>query len=70
MPWFYVPVTIVEYGRKALIEAENRREAVQKIRDGETWDSATDPSHFKVTVARGTVDDADATDTIQYGGRR
>jgi hypothetical protein len=43
-----IPVTVIEFGRVVRIEAESKTEAIKKLRSGE-WESADDPSHYKVT---------------------
>ncbi len=51
MPKWYVPITIVEYGREALVDAPTRRAARAKVRQCE-WDELTDADSFKVTLAK------------------
>ena len=48
-----VPITIVEYGRMALVEAATAAEAAAKVRDPmQGWEELTDATSFKVTLDR------------------
>jgi hypothetical protein len=48
MKWM-VPVTIVEYGREVLVEADTKGEAIRIARSG-GWDDGGDAASFKITV--------------------
>jgi hypothetical protein len=43
-----IPITVVEYGRSAVIEADSKTEAIKKLRCRE-WDELTDEIEAKVT---------------------
>lgn len=45
---FFIPVTIVEYGRLAVVEAKSKKEALEIYRS-RGWDECTDATNFKVT---------------------
>lgn len=49
MKTWHVPITLVEYGRAAIVQAETRTEAIAKVRRYE-WDELSDQSGFKVTI--------------------
>jgi len=34
MPTFFIPITVVEYGRHAMVEAESKKEALAIFRSG------------------------------------
>lgn len=48
MPRWLIPVTIVEYGRHVIVEAESKTEALGKFRD-RNWAEQTDAASWKVT---------------------
>lgn len=52
---WYVPITLVEYGRYALVEADSVAEARLKAKATD-WTELTDAKHFKVTVLQTKVD--------------
>jgi hypothetical protein len=47
MTWC-IPITLVEYGREALIEADTKTEALQKLRACD-WEELSDCKRWKVT---------------------
>lgn len=57
MPRWYVPVTVVEYGRFALVEADTIAEARRKVKKTE-WEELTDATSFRVTVLLSKVEQA------------
>ena len=48
MPIWFIPITIVEHGREARIEAETKTEAIEKLHKCQ-WEELTDPISFVVT---------------------
>lgn len=58
MPRWYIPVTVIEYGREALIEADTKAEAIRKLRAYQ-WEELTDASDFKVTKVGAVAPETD-----------
>lgn len=48
MSRWQIPITIVEYGRLAIVEADTKAAALRIFRT-QGWDEMTDASRFKVT---------------------
>lgn len=56
MTLYYVPITIVEYGRSVLVKADSVAEARFKAKTGD-WVECTDPERHQVkVVAHGKVE--------------
>jgi len=48
MPTFFIPITVVEYGRHAMVEAESKKEALAIFRSGGEYEW-TDANNWKIT---------------------
>lgn len=54
MSLWHVPITIIEHGRHAFVEAETKAEAMQKAKRAE-WLDCGDTEYFTVKLGRGPV---------------
>lgn len=54
VPRWYVPVTIVEYGREAVVDAPTKRDAEQMVRRG-CWEELMDASAFDIRRGPGKI---------------
>lgn len=54
MPRWYVPVTIIEYGREVVVDASTKRDAERLARAGQ-WEEVMDAARFDIKRGPGAV---------------
>lgn len=60
MKVFYIPVTVIEYGRFVVIEAESKAIALTEFRNRQ-WELMTDADDYKITKV-GAIREVSRTD--------